>query len=613
MMEPVQEILEGMVPELEDYQDRKLFNATEIRAIVKKRTAIEYNVRRHTSSESDYTGAIAYEKALDRLRKIRKKRKGDEKNDGASDRACITRQHHIYQRLLRKYPAKTEFWLEYIKFARKSGSGKATSRAFGRLLSLQPTDPQIWVHAAAWEFESNGNVDAARALLQKALQTNPRSDALWLCLFKMELKYTKKLQARHGILLGHKRKLADAKEEENEENEELQLQRKFLIELPLPRAIFENAMKANEGRHSLALLMLNAVPKKRAYSHLLKAIYSHLEQFSSSTAVLPVLAKHAVSDAARAQNDTYSSAAESAGIAVFDKALKESGTPEMYQCYALYLQARLKAQGDRHKDPAAVGLLTEALFGVYDSANAEDLLNCEMFGEWIALLQHIGEDEEASRVAAAWTTHSPRHVPAWATRIRLSPSSFTGADGGDRCSAALEAVNDPKSQAELLAVLMEVRVKVGAEGGADQLQTMHTQFEEAITRCMTLGAQSDRVEIQYIRWCALRDTDSLSRAMDFVLKCQRLTLAALQEFLPRYRDHTGFADWKSAEYLRGVFRRASRTLGKRSPQFWIHYVEFEKEVDMTKVPTVRKQALKKLQRTQVDDFLLLYSKLSGIT
>lgn len=46
-------------------------------------------------------------------------------------------------------------------------------------------EPGLWVYAAAWEFEANGNPNAARALMQQGLRMCRHSQKMWLDYFDL--------------------------------------------------------------------------------------------------------------------------------------------------------------------------------------------------------------------------------------------------------------------------------------------------------------------------------------------------------------------------------------------------------------------------------------------
>lgn len=56
------------------------------------------------------------------------------------------------------------------------------------------------MYAAAWEFDHNLNVAAARALMQSGLRMCPTAEDLWVEYLRMELTYLNKLKARKVAL-----------------------------------------------------------------------------------------------------------------------------------------------------------------------------------------------------------------------------------------------------------------------------------------------------------------------------------------------------------------------------------------------------------------------------
>lgn len=67
-------------------------------------------------------------------------------------------------------------------------------------MRFHPNVPGVWIYAAAWEFDHNLNVAAARALMQSGLRACPTSEDLWVEYLRMELTYLNKLKARKVAL-----------------------------------------------------------------------------------------------------------------------------------------------------------------------------------------------------------------------------------------------------------------------------------------------------------------------------------------------------------------------------------------------------------------------------
>lgn len=73
-------------------------------------------------------------------------------------------------------------------------------QALAKLIRFHPKVPGVWIYAAAWEFDHNLNVAAARALMQEGLRVLPNSGDLWVEYLRMELTYINKLMARKVAL-----------------------------------------------------------------------------------------------------------------------------------------------------------------------------------------------------------------------------------------------------------------------------------------------------------------------------------------------------------------------------------------------------------------------------
>ena len=178
MADTVQTLMERMVPELQDLLDKGIFNDEEVRAIVQRRRNYEYVLKRRDPARSDFFRYLEYEKQVEKLRKLRKSRLTIKKM-GLSDSRPIQRIYYIYDRLLRRFQGDVAIWCEYLEFAIANKSTKVISKTFPKALQLHPLDAGLWIKAAAWELEDNGNISAARMMLQRGIRTIPGSSKLW--------------------------------------------------------------------------------------------------------------------------------------------------------------------------------------------------------------------------------------------------------------------------------------------------------------------------------------------------------------------------------------------------------------------------------------------------
>lgn len=136
---------------------------------------------------------------LEALRSKRRERLGKTRHS-ISDHAGIQRIHFLFERLCTKFHGDLTLWLAYIDFVKRSSSSKSLGRIFGRTIQLHPTKAEPWLAAAAWEWEENGNVGAARTLLQRGLRFNTTSKAMWIQYFKLELMFLIKIMERRRLL-----------------------------------------------------------------------------------------------------------------------------------------------------------------------------------------------------------------------------------------------------------------------------------------------------------------------------------------------------------------------------------------------------------------------------
>lgn len=73
-------------------------------------------------------------------------------------------------------------------------------KALAQVMRFHPKVPAVWIYAAAWEFDHNLNVAAARAIMQSGLRACPTSEDLWVEYLRMELTFLNKLKMRKVIL-----------------------------------------------------------------------------------------------------------------------------------------------------------------------------------------------------------------------------------------------------------------------------------------------------------------------------------------------------------------------------------------------------------------------------
>ncbi|KAG0348325.1 U3 snoRNP protein [Podila minutissima] len=200
MADTVRFYMEEMLPEMRDLEQKGLFSKVEITSIVKKREKFEYALKRRIAKKADFLRYIEYEMNLEALRKKRRARMVSDTKHTISDYAGPRRINFIYKRCLKKFHGDMSIWLQYINYVKTTGASRTLGKVFAEAIQLHPTNEKVWIMAAAWEWEENANIVAARVLLQRALRLNTTTQSLWHEYFRLELVYIAKILARREIL-----------------------------------------------------------------------------------------------------------------------------------------------------------------------------------------------------------------------------------------------------------------------------------------------------------------------------------------------------------------------------------------------------------------------------
>ncbi|KAI8050313.1 U3 small nucleolar RNA-associated protein 6-domain-containing protein [Syncephalis plumigaleata] len=204
MTDIIQRYLEDMVPELEDLEERNIISKTERISIIKRRTKFEYSIKRRQPHKIDFLRYIEYEDNLDKLIKERRSRT-EFKNGklGKTSRGDYSGQQRVckvYERAVNRFHGDVKLWLQYTEYLKSKKATRVLSKTLARALQLHPTKPLLWIYAAAWEFEDNGSIVAARAMMQRGLRFNSNSKELWIEYFRLELAYMEMIRRRRLVL-----------------------------------------------------------------------------------------------------------------------------------------------------------------------------------------------------------------------------------------------------------------------------------------------------------------------------------------------------------------------------------------------------------------------------
>eukprot|EP00510_Aplanochytrium_minuta_P002491 CAMPEP_0184028330 /NCGR_PEP_ID=MMETSP0954-20121128/14758_1 /TAXON_ID=627963 /ORGANISM="Aplanochytrium sp, Strain PBS07" /LENGTH=635 /DNA_ID=CAMNT_0026313117 /DNA_START=33 /DNA_END=1940 /DNA_ORIENTATION=+ len=246
MADEVERIMERMIPELEDLEDKGIMTRKEVGGIAGKRRDFEYLLQRTTVKLVDYKRYIEFEKNLARLVEKRRKRLSVKK-DGKYRHGPKRQICHIYNRAVTKFSGNTDLWMEAIQNAVDTKSTNIASKLIGRALQIFPRNENLWIFAGGNEFEK-GDMSAARAMMQRGLRLNKTKQRMWEEYFRLEFRYLHKLRARR-IVLGIDKEEGESKTESkgdgsDAEEDTEKFKNSILYKGTLLKIVYEKAIEA---------------------------------------------------------------------------------------------------------------------------------------------------------------------------------------------------------------------------------------------------------------------------------------------------------------------------------------------------------------------------------
>ena len=418
MADNVQKILERSIPELEDLQERGLFNEKEIRSITNKRRDYEYRLQRRGKTLEDFLRYIEYEISIDKLRLLRKQKKKLQKNT-LSDYSCTKRVQFIYDRALQRFQQNVSLWLKCIDHAISTKSGKRVGRLFPRALRLHPLNVSLWVKAAEWECNGNQSFSSARILLSRGLRLNKGNPTLFRELFELELSYASVILERRRVL-----GLDTGAAKENDERESNNENQLVIPQLPgeaeesnqrpnnedaqakvmqgaLATIVFDNGAQAIQGTEDRIDFAIDCLKISTNFYHDISNVTNHILGCFQNDAVFSKSEKcwEAHAQWISVENEEATDASRNAGkkrsrnsasmldvnkkqkcVELYHEAIKILPTAEMYDYYLKFLLSH------------GNGLEIENCFSLLED---EDVITVDQYGEWIRVSPSFTEITKA--------------------------------------------------------------------------------------------------------------------------------------------------------------------------------------------------------------------------
>lgn len=481
-----------MTDELDDLERRGLFTRAELADVVRRRRDFEFRIRRHSPLRQDFLDYIAYELRLDSLRNLRKRaiiRAADSESDdddrgsddeGASkkrkrkrgkkwkksisDVAGVLRVLDIYRMATVRFKGDLDLWFRYLEFCRDKRHGRM-KQVLAQAIRFHPKVPGLWIYAAAWEFDQNLNVAAARALMQSGLRSCPDSEDMWIEYLRMELTYLNKLKARK-VALGEDVKMLQKSDDDagqwKEENKELFMPLNEKDEGPedsrsggealeekedmfwrqgllIIQTIYHGAMEALPSSLTLRkkfLEILNSVDLAHSEEMKIEVLDDLKKDFSHCEDYWDWFARLQLTDLNKSSTlngkDTLSNKLNKS-IQVYDEAVRRLPTSKMHSLYANFWMDVLYP--DREDSIASfqnsefdASEFTSSILKVYESAESCGCLTEDLACQYVSLCLKLERLEEAKNLAEK-LRNGPLSDAAnlWSLRASMEINSFATA------------------------------------------------------------------------------------------------------------------------------------------------------------------------------------------
>ncbi|GER52926.1 U3 small nucleolar RNA-associated protein-like protein [Striga asiatica] len=429
---------------------------SKIAEIVKQRRKFEFRLKRPSPLKKDYLAYIDYEKQLDTLRRLRQKslmrKTGAERSEETiSDHAGVARIINIYRLATTRFKGDLKLWFQYLEFCKERRHGRMR-KVLAEFLRFHPKEPAAWIYSAAWNFDTNLNVIAARKLMFKGMRACPNSEDLYIEFLRMELTFLNKLRARKvllGELVGDQSLVHKSADEEKWKNENKELfvalneggdgnderdstqdgkpkgkKDEWKSCLDMVQTTYSHAIEALPAAFSLRTRFLDIV-EAVGLGHLedmqTKILSDMRRDFSKEPSYWDWLARYEAGDLERADQKRLGKA-----VRVYEEALEFVPSATIIELYVKFL---MDAINDENKDgeaevrfdsdSQALGIVSH-LQTVYEKAKNMGFLTEDLACLHVSFLFHMGKSSEAKmeseKLCSGQFSHSAK---LWTLRLSI--------------------------------------------------------------------------------------------------------------------------------------------------------------------------------------------------
>ncbi|XP_007882617.1 U3 small nucleolar RNA-associated protein 6 homolog [Callorhinchus milii] len=590
MAEGAQLGLEQQLPVLQQLERVGLFTHHEIRAVVRKTSALEYKLHRRALSKEHFINFIQYEINFLELIKKRRARIGYTFKKDEIEYIIINRIHNVFKGATEKWKSDIKLWLSHIAFCKKWNNKLRLSKVFSAMLAIHPDKPALWIMAAKWELEDRTASESARHLFLRGLRFHPKSHKLYQEYFRMELMHAEKLQKEKTVLETHRDKSKSAYPKE-------------ILQGELARVVYKNAIEKIPGDAEFHLSLLTIAALFSFTQELQREILQDLQTLHTNNATtwdflarreleaepLPlagVLPRLQACDVSRREGRCH---------AVYEEAVCKVPTEAVWKCYITFCLERFKRKSN---NKALREMRQTKLLSVFERARESNLFPETLLPQWLQLLVDLGKPEEAARVAMTEARYSSS-VQVWVQRLQVLMGLQSNAVNS-LCEEAFRQV-PPKDSLPLWTLWLDWSENTNSQ------EEIEAIYQKALLS--PIKPVSVAVKEKYLDWAhrtagyrgAKRVFNSLRESRPFSLEFFRKMIEIEKE-----------QEACKMLQLREVYERALREFGSTDADLWLDYIWEEHSHPHGQPCNVGKlhwRAMQALQGEGVEHFVTQYTLL----
>ncbi|XP_054501102.2 U3 small nucleolar RNA-associated protein 6 homolog [Agelaius phoeniceus] len=592
MAERIEQRLEDRIPELEQLERVGLFTHKEIRAVLRKASALEYKIQRRALRKEDFINYIQYEVNLLELIKKRRARIGYSFKKDEIEHSILHRVHSLFNRATGKWKDDVQLWLSHVAFCKQWNAKHQLSKVFSTMLAIHSNKPALWIMAAKWEMETRLSSESARHLFLRALRFHPECPKLYQEYFRMELMHAEKQRKE-------KKEFEQAKMDLGEFNYSEEI-----LNGEMARIVYRDASQKIKGvEFQLAVL---SIAKLFDFTQdLQKEILESLQaRYAGDPLTWDYMARRELElgslqptdNSTKQKKVSEMAQREERCCAVFDEAVGAVPTEDMWKCYITFCLERYNRKTNS-KELKQKRL--ERTLSVFSKAHESNLLSEALYKQWLQLLLDSSLSEKAVEVAEAATRHFSQSVETWQMRLRV----LIQLKRDDVTQCFEEAIKHVKSKGTLPLWTLWVEWSEGTNSKEDT-QALYQRSLHATT-----PAESVTMKEMYLDW-TYRSSGYKKAKRLFTSLCENRPFSL--DFFRKMIQIEKEQESCKMLYLREYYERALREFGSTNTDLWLDYIKEELSHPQGKPEncgSIHWRAMKMLQGDLVEDFVSKYTLL----